>query len=78
MNLEMGSSGCPIVSETKGLLEGDVSKTGLLALYSLSAGAAINANVKIGVSTFSKGVTATQIAALGTAANCSSSGSGNL
>ena len=70
MNLDLGSNTCPIVSEAKGLVGGDMSATGLLALYSLSAGAAVNANVKIGVSSFSKGVAATSIAALGTAPNC--------
>ena len=43
MNIDLGSQTCPIACETRGLIEGDVSKTGLLAMYSLAAGAAINA-----------------------------------
>lgn len=53
-NFDLGSN-CPIVSESKALLDGDVSKAGLLSMYTLSAGAAINANVKIGVANLSKG-----------------------
>ena len=46
-----------MIKESSGLLDGNVSNVGLLSMYTLAAGAAVNANVKIGVSSLSKGAT---------------------